>query len=66
MTYTEYSKRLAYLKEMISRGSVDSPHVIAEKWGCSEKTVRNMINPLREDGMNIQYHRGIGRYFLIR
>jgi len=64
MTYPEYSKRLDYLKEKLNTGSVGSPQSIADRWGCSEKTVRNMINRLREDGLEIRYDRRLGKYFL--
>jgi biotin operon repressor len=64
MNYIAYSKRLAYLLEMIKKEQVSSPKVVAEKFGCSEKTIRNMINCLREKGSQIEYFKSNKKYFL--
>ena len=64
MNYITYSRRLEYLLEMIEKGQVSSPKVVAEKFGCSEKTIRNMINCLREKGLKIGYFKYNKKYLL--
>jgi len=66
MNYITYSKRLEYLLEMIEKGQVSSPKNVAEKFGCAEKTIRNMINCLREKGLDIEYYKSDKKYFLKR
>ena len=50
--------------ELIKKGRVSSPKIIADKFYCSEKTIRNMINNLREKGFNIVYCKYKKKYFL--
>jgi DeoR/GlpR family transcriptional regulator of sugar metabolism len=64
MDYLTYSSRLDHILEMIRKGSVSSPNQIAEKYNCSEKTVRRMINYLRYKGNAIDYCRKTNRYIL--
>ena len=64
MNYQTYTDRLHYLKELLFRGQVRSPREIAARWGCSERTIRNMINRLREKGLKIKYSRSCRKYFL--
>jgi transposase len=51
---------------MIEKGQVSSPKVVAEKFGCSEKTIRNMINCFREKDHEIEYYKYNKKYFLIK
>lgn len=62
MDYLTYTKRLVYLKELIEKEQVKSPHEIALRFDCTEKTVRNMINRLRDEGINIEYCKTKRRY----
>ncbi len=64
MDYLTYSTRLDYLLELIEDGKLTSPKILAEKFDCSEKTVRNMINCLREKGFEIEYNKCIKKYYL--
>ncbi|MCK4663003.1 MAG: HTH domain-containing protein, partial [Bacteroidales bacterium] len=43
-----------------------SPKTVARKFECSEKTIRNMINILREQGNKIEYCKSSRKYFLIK
>jgi len=52
MDYIKYTQRLEYLLDLINKGQVSSPKIVAERFYCSEKTIRNMINRLREKGYN--------------
>jgi len=62
MDYIKYTQRLEYLLDLINKGQVSSPKIVAERFYCSEKTIRNMINRLREKGYNIYFSRGIKKY----
>lgn len=64
MDYITYSQRLSYILELIKKGAIDSPGCLAEKFNCSEKTVRNMINNLRLMGHNIHYSKKWKTYVL--
>lgn len=54
MKFLDYSERLDYLLEMIEKERISSPKQIAQKFNCCDKTVRNMINQLREKGYKIE------------
>lgn len=64
MSYNKYAERLDYLLEKIKKERLSSPKEIAERFECSEKTVRNMINNLRNQGFDIDYCRKSKKYFL--
>jgi len=64
MNYLKHTERLGYLLEMIEKERVSTPGQIAQKFDCSEKTARNMINQLKEMGYNIEYSRTFGKYFV--
>jgi biotin operon repressor len=57
MDYKTYAQRLDYLKELIEKGQLSSPKDLSEKFECSERTIRKMINDLRESGIEIKYSR---------
>jgi biotin operon repressor len=57
MDYKTYAQRLDYLKELIEKGQLLSPKDLSEKFECSERTIRKMINDLRESGIEIKYSR---------
>ncbi|HAA14659.1 MAG TPA: hypothetical protein DCE41_24420 [Cytophagales bacterium] len=59
-----YIKRLDYLLELIQKGAVCSPHDLVETFQCSEKTIRKMINDLRDLGHSIEYSRVDKKYKL--
>lgn len=64
MNYRIYSDRLTYIKELIEKEQLSSPSQLAEKFECSERTIRNMINELRDEGLEIKYSRKKMKYFL--
>ena len=64
MDYKTYSQRLEYLRELIEKGRLSSPNDLVDIFGCSERTVRKMINNLREEGHCIKYSRRNMRYFI--
>jgi len=64
MNYLIYTQRIGYLKEMIEKGRLTSPQDAAKRFNCNERTIRRMIQILREQGCNIKYCRKNMRYFL--
>ncbi|UII23442.1 HTH domain-containing protein [Fulvivirga ligni] len=64
MDHFTYSKRLSYILELIEKRRLSSPKDLTDKFGCSERTVRKMINDLRRDGHSIRYSRKNFKYFL--
>lgn len=64
MDYKTYSRRLEYLKEIIIKGKLSSPKDLSGKFECSERTIRKMINDLREEGLEIKYSRKNLKYFV--
>ena len=65
MGYIEYHEKLYYLLELIKKERLGSPQECAEKFSCSEKTIRNMLNALRLRGFKIYYNRSVKKYILI-
>lgn len=57
MNYLTYTERLNYLLEMIEKGQLLSLKQASDKFDCSERTIRRMINGLREQGHQIKYSR---------
>ena len=55
MKYIERKEKNKYLLEMIEREWCFSLKQIAEKFECSESTVKRMLSELRDEGHNIQY-----------
>lgn len=64
MDYLEYYKRLERLKTLIERGSAHSPSQLSRMFNCTEKTIRNMINRLRNEGVEIKYCKRNKKYFI--
>ncbi len=64
MDYITYSERLDYLLELIDKKQISSPKQIAQKFGCCDKTARNMVNALRQKGYNIKYCKQTVKYFI--
>lgn len=65
MEYLVYSERMNYLLHQIERGRVNSPGDMAEKYDCSERTIRRMINHLRDSGHEIRYCRKRLKYYVV-
>tara|TARA_B100000809_G_C15091888_1_gene513484 strand:- start:1545 stop:1754 length:210 start_codon:yes stop_codon:yes gene_type:complete len=62
MNYITYQKRLDYLVELIEKGQLNSPLEAAEKFNCSERTIRRMIKILCEKGFTIEYCKKTKKY----
>ena len=53
MDYLTYSERLNYLLEMIEKGQLLSLKQASEKFGCSESTIKRMLQTIRKQGHHI-------------
>ncbi len=65
MTRTTYYKRIPYILQLIKKGQLTSPSDLAIQFECTEKTIRNMINDLRDLGHQIKYCRKNRKYIVI-
>ena len=66
MDYFTYGKRLDYLLDLIQKGALCSPKDLEDKFDCTERTIRKMINDLRRDGHKIRYSRSCAKYTIER
>lgn len=64
MDYFAYSQRLDYLLEMIKKGRLSSPNQLAQRFECSERTIRRMIEHLKICGNRIEYCRTRRKYLV--
>jgi len=64
MDYRSYEKRLDYILEMIEKDRFRSIEDVSSRFSCSTRTVKRMLNHLREIGHDIQYDRLQKKYFL--
>ena len=64
MDFLSYEKRLNYVLELIKKGRFGSLEAAAKRFGCSGRTIKRMINILREKGNDIQYDRRKKIYFI--
>ena len=66
MDYATYTERLKQVLKKIESYRLESPRQLAEKFEVSEKTIRRMINHLRDSGYPIEYCRKNKKYLLKR
>ena len=66
MDYRSYEKRLDYIVELITKNRFRTVEATAKRVGCSTRTVKRMLNHLRDRGHNIQYDRLEKKYFIIK
>jgi DeoR/GlpR family transcriptional regulator of sugar metabolism len=64
MDYRSYEKRLDYIVELITKSRFRSVEATAKRFSCSTRTVKRMLNHLRERGHDIQYDRLEKKYFI--
>lgn len=64
MNFIIYSERLDQILDLIKNGNLESPKHLSNKFECSERTVRRMINHLREKGYDIVYCQKNSKYLL--
>ena len=64
MDYRSYEKRLEYILELIKKHRFRTVELTAERFSCSTRTIKRMLNHLRDRGHNIYYDRLQKKYFL--
>jgi DeoR/GlpR family transcriptional regulator of sugar metabolism len=64
MDYRSYEKRLNYILELIEKNRFRSIADVAVRFSCSTRTVKRMLNHLRDKGHDIQYDRLQKKYFV--
>jgi DeoR/GlpR family transcriptional regulator of sugar metabolism len=64
MTFNERKEKLSYLLYLLEHNRLCALDCVAEKLNCSEKTIRRMLNDLRNEGYIIGYDRLNKKYFL--
>jgi DeoR/GlpR family transcriptional regulator of sugar metabolism len=64
MDYRSYEKRLDYIVELLTKNRFRSIEATARRFSCSTRTVKRMLNHLRERGHDIQYDRLQKKYFI--
>ncbi|WP_143013845.1 DeoR family transcriptional regulator [Mucilaginibacter sp. OK268] len=64
MDYRSYEKRLDYILELIGKNRFRTIDDAATRFSCSTRTVKRMLNHLRDRGHDIQYDRLQKKYFI--
>jgi len=64
MDYRSYEKRLEYVLELIHKNRFRSLEACATRFSCSTRTIKRMLNHLRDKGHDIQYDRLQKKYFI--
>lgn len=66
MDYRTYDQRLRYIIELIEKSRFVSLQSVARRFGCSTRTIKRMLNLLREKGHDIRYDRKAKKYFIVK
>ena len=64
MDFRSYEQRLDYILEQLEKGRFRSLENSASGFSCSTRTIKRMLNHLRDRGHNIQYDRLQKKYFI--
>lgn len=64
MTYSERKEKESHLLYLIEQKRLTSLEKVAKDFECSERTIKRMLNSLREEGYNILYCRKSNKYLL--
>jgi len=64
MDYRSYEKRLDYIVELLTKNRFRSIADVASRFSCSTRTIKRMLNHVRERGHDIQYDRLQKKYFI--
>lgn len=65
MNYITYIQKLNYLLFLAEKRKTGTPQEIAIRFDVSERTVRRMIDNLREQGHDIRYCRTARSYIVV-
>jgi DeoR/GlpR family transcriptional regulator of sugar metabolism len=64
MDFITYTRRSAYILQLIDKGQLNSPKDLVSRFECSERTIRKMISDLKHQGHDIRYDRKKRKYIL--
>ncbi len=65
-SYQSITQNLLILMDLLIKGELLSLKQAAELFNCSEATITNRLNCLRESGYKIQYSRSVHKFVLIK
>jgi predicted DNA-binding transcriptional regulator YafY len=64
MDYRSYQIRLNYVLELIEKNRFISVESAAQRFSISTRTVKRMLDHLRDQGHDVQYDRKKKKYFI--
>lgn len=64
MDYYLFEERTTYILEMAEKGRLLSIKQMAEKFDCSQATVKRMIRYLKHKGHVIKYSRSLRKFYV--
>lgn len=62
MTFDEYEKKINFLKTLVETGRTGSPKELAELFNVSERTIRRMVQNLKQQELDIEFCRKRNSY----
>jgi transcriptional antiterminator len=64
MTFDEYEKKMATLRTLVEKASTGSPKDLAQLFNVSERTIRRMIQNLKQSELDVEFCRKRNSYIL--
>jgi predicted DNA-binding transcriptional regulator YafY len=64
MTFDEYERKLNALRTLVEKASTGSPKELAELFNVSERTIRRMVQNLKQSDLDIEFCRKRNFYIL--
>ena len=64
MNYFTYEERLIYILELTEKGQFLSVNQMADKFDCSNATIKRMIRNLKLKGHPIRYSSALKKFYL--
>lgn len=65
MDYITYYKQLQHIITLAGKQKTGTPKELACRFHISERTIKRMVNALKQQGVNIQYNRSSKTYIII-
>jgi DeoR/GlpR family transcriptional regulator of sugar metabolism len=62
MTFDEYEKKMNALRTLVEKASTGSPKDLAELFTVSERTIRRMVQNLKQQELDIEFCRKRNSY----
>jgi len=64
MTFKERKEKLNYLLYLLEQNRLCALDCVADKFGCSRRTVERMLNDLKNEGHDIRFSKQKQKYFI--